>query len=73
MHFNENKKIKTYKLNNVLTLNEPCFLQNTPTGCIKSVDGFKPEIDATIMFGGDWLSFEPDKKFARMNLMGIAQ
>lgn len=74
MHFDKKKNTNLIKcLEFLLTLNEACFPQNTPTGCIKSVDGFKPEIDATIMFGGDWLSFEPDNKSARMNLMGIAQ
>ncbi|ORY03473.1 hypothetical protein BCR34DRAFT_667402 [Clohesyomyces aquaticus] len=45
----------------------------TPTGTIKSVPGFKPEIDAEIVFGGDWLYFDPDKSHARVNFKGIAK
>ncbi|ROT41102.1 hypothetical protein SODALDRAFT_396764 [Sodiomyces alkalinus F11] len=45
----------------------------TPTGTIKSVPGFKPEIDASVVFGGDWLYFDPDKSHARVNFKGIAK
>ncbi|KAK2740285.1 hypothetical protein FQN57_006165 [Myotisia sp. PD_48] len=46
---------------------------NSPTGFIKSVDGFKPEIDATVMFGGDWLSVNSKTQSTHMNLVGLAQ
>ncbi|KAL2807715.1 hypothetical protein BJX63DRAFT_436767 [Aspergillus granulosus] len=45
----------------------------TPSGTIKSVPGFTPEIDAEVVFGGDWLYFDPDKKRARVNFKGIAK
>ncbi|RDW80310.1 hypothetical protein BP6252_04948 [Coleophoma cylindrospora] len=47
--------------------------QQTPTGTMKSLPGFKPEIDAEIVFGGDWLYFDPDKSRARINFKGIAK
>ncbi len=40
---------------------------------MKSLPGFKPEIDAEIVFGGDWLYFDPDKSRARINFKGIAK
>jgi hypothetical protein len=40
---------------------------------MKSLPGFKPEIDAEIVFGGDWLYFDPDKSHARINFKGIAK
>ncbi|KID93458.1 Outer membrane protein, beta-barrel, partial [Metarhizium majus ARSEF 297] len=45
----------------------------TPSGTIKSLPGFKPEVDAEIVFGGDWLYFDPDKSRARINFKGIAK
>ncbi|KAF3009314.1 hypothetical protein E8E15_002612 [Penicillium rubens] len=42
-------------------------------GTIKSVPGFKPEIDSDVVFGGDWLYFDPDKSRARVNFKGIAK
>jgi hypothetical protein len=47
--------------------------KQTPSGTIKSVPGFKPEIDSEVVFGGDWLYFDPDKSRARVNFKGIAK
>ncbi|KAK2749196.1 hypothetical protein FQN57_006811 [Myotisia sp. PD_48] len=46
---------------------------NTPTGTLKTVEGFEPKIDAKVVFGGDWLYFDPDKQRARVNLKGVAK
>ena len=40
---------------------------------MKSLPGLTPEIDANIVFGGDWLYFDPDKSHARINFKGIAK
>jgi hypothetical protein len=47
--------------------------KQTPSGTMKSLPGFTPEIDANIVFGGDWLYFDPDKSHARINFKGIAK
>ncbi|EFQ96868.1 hypothetical protein MGYG_08789 [Nannizzia gypsea CBS 118893] len=47
--------------------------ENTPQGFIRSVDGFKPYIDATITFGSDWLSSDSLELLPRMNMIGLAQ
>ncbi|EGD98471.1 hypothetical protein TESG_05845 [Trichophyton tonsurans CBS 112818] len=47
--------------------------EHTPQGFIKSVDGFKPYIDATITFGSDWLSSDSLDMQPRMNMLGLAQ
>ncbi len=47
--------------------------QQAPSGTIKSVPGFKPEVDADVVFGGDWLYIDPDKSRARLNVKGIAK
>ncbi|KAL6851329.1 hypothetical protein ACO1O0_008457 [Amphichorda felina] len=53
---------------------EPAFIiKQTPSGTIKSLPGFQPEVDADIIFGGDWLYFDPDKSHARLNFKGIAK
>ncbi|TAQ89192.1 hypothetical protein B7494_g2483 [Chlorociboria aeruginascens] len=45
----------------------------TSSGTIESVPGFTPAFKANIIFGADWLSFDPDGKFGRINLKGIAK
>jgi hypothetical protein len=37
------------------------------------VPGFEPKFKAEVSFGADWLSFDPDGKYARINLKGIAK
>ncbi|KAH8704709.1 hypothetical protein BGW36DRAFT_353159 [Talaromyces proteolyticus] len=46
---------------------------NTPTGSITTVDGFEPKIEADVVFGGDWLYFDPDKERARINVKAVAK
>ncbi|KAF2726642.1 hypothetical protein EJ04DRAFT_571090 [Polyplosphaeria fusca] len=45
----------------------------TPTGTIESVPGYEPSFKADVVFGADWLSFDPDRKHGRINLKGIAK
>ncbi|KMQ48108.1 Uncharacterized protein family UPF0311 [Trichophyton rubrum] len=49
------------------------YMKHTPQGFIKSVDEFKPYIDATITFGSDWLSSDSLDMLPRMNMIGLAQ
>ncbi|KAK2772275.1 hypothetical protein CKAH01_13978 [Colletotrichum kahawae] len=44
-----------------------------PTGTIETVAGFEPAFKANVVFGADWLSFDPDSNFARVDLKGIAK
>ncbi|KAI0157186.1 hypothetical protein GGR52DRAFT_577180 [Hypoxylon sp. FL1284] len=44
-----------------------------PTGTVETVPGFEPAFKAKVVFGADWLSFDPDDKHARIDLRGIAQ
>ncbi|KAK2057593.1 hypothetical protein LY76DRAFT_515943 [Colletotrichum caudatum] len=44
-----------------------------PTGTIETVPGFEPAFKANVVFGADWMSFDPDGKFARVDLRGIAK
>ncbi|EXU94652.1 DUF3237 domain protein [Metarhizium robertsii] len=46
---------------------------HTPIGTIKSLPGFKPKVDAEIMFGGDWLYFDTDKSRTRINFKVITK
>ncbi|KAJ9239473.1 hypothetical protein DTO207G8_918 [Paecilomyces variotii] len=48
------------------------MLQETPTGTIETVDGFEPRFAGKIVFGADWLEFDPDQKHARVNMKAIA-
>ncbi|KAI9785096.1 MAG: hypothetical protein M1816_000507 [Peltula sp. TS41687] len=45
----------------------------TPTGRIESLEGFEPKINAKIVFGGDYFSYDHDKERGRVNLKGIAK
>lgn len=47
--------------------------KGTPTGTIETVPGFEPAFKASVNFGADWLSFDPDGKHARINLRGMAK
>ncbi|KAI1338296.1 hypothetical protein F5Y15DRAFT_424989 [Xylariaceae sp. FL0016] len=47
--------------------------QGTPTGTIESVPGFEPAFKATVNFGADWLSFDPDGTHGRIDLKGMAK
>ncbi|OOQ83532.1 hypothetical protein PEBR_34492 [Penicillium brasilianum] len=44
----------------------------TPTGTIETVPGFEPQFSAKVVFGADWLEFDPDKKHARINMKAVA-
>ncbi|KAH8645852.1 hypothetical protein BGZ60DRAFT_424898 [Tricladium varicosporioides] len=44
----------------------------TPTGTLETVEGFEPKFSAKVVFGADWLAFDPDKKHARINLKAVA-
>ncbi|KHO11378.1 sun [Metarhizium robertsii ARSEF 23] len=53
---------------------QPAFtIKHTPIGTIKSLPGFKPKVDAEIMFGGDWLYFDTDKSRTRINFKVITK
>lgn len=47
--------------------------QETPTGSIETVEGFEPAFKATVGFGADWLSFDPDGQHARIDLKAVAR
>lgn len=47
--------------------------KETPTGTIETVPGFEPAFKATFGFGADWLSFDPDGKFGRIDLKAMAK
>lgn len=40
---------------------------------MKSVPGFTPEVDAKIVFGGDFLYMDPDGLRARLNIKVVAK
>ncbi|MCJ1252399.1 hypothetical protein MMC24_000205, partial [Lignoscripta atroalba] len=40
---------------------------------METVEGFSPAFKANIVFGADWLSFDPDQEHARINLKGVAK
>ncbi|KAL0632310.1 hypothetical protein Q9L58_008831 [Maublancomyces gigas] len=44
-----------------------------PTGTIKSAPGFTPEINAQIVFGGDFIYTDPDGLRARLNIQLVAK
>ncbi|KUL87833.1 hypothetical protein ZTR_03136 [Talaromyces verruculosus] len=44
----------------------------TPTGTIEAVPGFEPQFSAKVVFGAGWLEFDPDKKYARINMKAVA-
>ncbi|TAQ86978.1 hypothetical protein B7494_g4681 [Chlorociboria aeruginascens] len=44
----------------------------TPTGTIETVEGFEPAFKANIVFGADWITYDPDGKHARIDLASIA-
>ncbi|KAG2416286.1 hypothetical protein HFD88_007501 [Aspergillus terreus] len=44
----------------------------TPTGTIETVEGFEPRFKGKVVFGADWLEFDPDQKHARINMKAIA-
>ncbi|KAJ5765404.1 hypothetical protein N7520_004963 [Penicillium odoratum] len=44
----------------------------TPSGTIETVPGFEPHFSAKVVFGADWLEFDPDKKHARINMKAVA-
>lgn len=35
--------------------------------------GYEPAFEANVSFGTDWLSFDPDGEYARINLKGMAR
>ncbi|KAH8429234.1 hypothetical protein N8T08_007198 [Aspergillus melleus] len=45
----------------------------TPTGTVETVEGFEPKFKANVVFGADWLEFDPDQKHARINMKAIAR
>lgn len=51
----------------------PILTQGTPTGTIETVPGFEPAFKATVNFGADWLSFDPDGAHGRIDLRGMAR
>ncbi|KAF2846073.1 hypothetical protein T440DRAFT_493013 [Plenodomus tracheiphilus IPT5] len=44
----------------------------TPTGTLETVEGFEPKFQANVVFGADWLTFDDDKRHARINLKAVA-
>ncbi|OTA98539.1 hypothetical protein M426DRAFT_258518 [Hypoxylon sp. CI-4A] len=44
-----------------------------PTGTIETVPGFEPAFKAEVNFGADWMSFDAEDKFSRVNLRGVAK
>ncbi|KAJ8096593.1 hypothetical protein POJ06DRAFT_241250 [Lipomyces tetrasporus] len=44
----------------------------TPTGSVETVEGFEPKFTAKVVFGADWLEFDPDQKHARINMKAVA-
>ncbi|KAL2862202.1 DUF3237 domain-containing protein [Aspergillus lucknowensis] len=42
-------------------------------GTISTIPGAAPEVNAQVLFAGDWLYFDPDKQHARMNVKGVAR
>ncbi|KAI9370400.1 hypothetical protein BJX61DRAFT_96107 [Aspergillus egyptiacus] len=44
----------------------------TPTGTIETVEGFEPQFKGKVVFGADWLEFDPDQKHARINMKAVA-
>ena len=47
--------------------------KETPTGIVETVEGFEPKFKANVVFGADWLEFDPDQKHARINMKAIAR
>ncbi|KAH6710546.1 hypothetical protein BKA61DRAFT_488866, partial [Leptodontidium sp. MPI-SDFR-AT-0119] len=45
----------------------------TPSRTIETVEGFSPAFKATVGFGADWLTFDPDKKHGRISLKAMAK
>ncbi|KAL3473114.1 hypothetical protein BJX99DRAFT_261659 [Aspergillus californicus] len=45
----------------------------TPDGTIATIPGFTPEVNARVLFAGDWLYFDADKQHVRMNVKGVAR
>jgi hypothetical protein len=39
-------------------------IKETPTGTIETVEGFEPQFKGKVVFGADWLEFDPDQKHA---------
>lgn len=37
------------------------------------MEGFEPKFKAEVVFGADWLEFDPDQKHARINMKAIAR
>ncbi|GAB1214365.1 hypothetical protein ATERTT37_003527 [Aspergillus terreus] len=50
----------------------PVEVKETPTGTIETVEGFEPRFKGKVVFGADWLEFDPDQKHARINMKAIA-
>lgn len=50
------------------------LMKTTPSGNITTVPGFNgPKLEAEVVFGADWIFFDPDQKFTRMNVRGLAK
>ncbi|MCJ1327756.1 hypothetical protein MMC10_004431 [Thelotrema lepadinum] len=45
----------------------------TPTGTLETVEGFEPAFKADVVWGADWLTFEPSGEHARVNLKALAK
>ncbi|XDG09059.1 hypothetical protein ABKA04_008674 [Annulohypoxylon sp. FPYF3050] len=68
-------KVNIGELNDLGTIHNGSRLMHfgTPTGTIESVPGFEPAFKATVNFGADWLSFDPDGTHGRIDLRGMAK
>lgn len=49
------------------------YSQSTPAGSITTIHGFEPQVEADVVFGGDWLYFDHDKQRARVNVKAVAK
>ncbi|KAL9632268.1 MAG: hypothetical protein Q9164_005420, partial [Protoblastenia rupestris] len=48
---------------------KPAFiLKDTPTGSFESAEGYDHPVKAEVVYGSDWLTFDPDNKHARPHL-----
>ncbi|KAI0384277.1 hypothetical protein F5Y04DRAFT_278282 [Hypomontagnella monticulosa] len=68
-------KVNIAELNDLGTIHNGSRLMHfgTPTGTVESVPGFEPAFKATVNFGADWLSFDPDGSYGRIDLRGMAR
>lgn len=58
----------------IIGLRDADLVKTTPSGNITTVPGFQgPKLEAEVVFGADWIFFDPDQKFTRMNVRGLAK